>query len=162
MNCREFFCRNIGTTLGTTVATTLTMALALAAPVQAENPELVQSPPMKYSVEPTLSGMAGEVKPQWLNATGVVGGNQYRLVIYADAAYLDMVVTQSSGAKCSIKRYKAANAEGAPTAPAQSSLALPLGAESLMMRLAQSPATQYVYLYNEAAIGSCIVWLQAS
>ncbi len=117
---------------------------------------------MKYSVEPTVSGMAGAVKPQWLNATGVVGGNQYRLVIYADTAYVDMVVTQSPGAQCSIKRFKAANAEGAPTALAQSSLALPRSAESLMMRLAQSPATQYVYHYNEAPIGSCIVWLQAS
>ena len=136
--------------------------LVASVPAGAESPELVQSPPMKYSVEPTVAGMAGEVKPQWLNATGVVGGNQYRLVIYADAAFVDLVVTQSSGAKCSIKRYKAANAVGAPMAPAQSSLALPVGAESLMMRLAQSPATQYVYLYNEAAIGSCIVWLQAS
>ena len=137
-------------------------ALALVAPARAEGPELVHSPPMKYSVEPTVSGMAGEMKPQWLNATGVVGGNQYRLVVYADAAYLDMVVTQSSGAKCSIRRFKSANADGVPTGVAQGSLALPGGAESLMMRLAQSPATQYVYLYNEAAIGSCIVWLQAS
>ena len=144
----------------TALATAAAMTMAVAA--RAEGPELVQSPPMKYSVEPTVSGMAGEVKPQWLNATGVVGGNQYRLVIYADAAYVDMVVTQSSGARCSVKRFKSANAEGAPTAPAQSSLALPVGAESLMMRLAQSTATQYVYLYNEAAIGSCIVWLQAS
>jgi hypothetical protein len=158
MNCRKICQRRAATALALTVP----LALMLAAPVRAEGPELVQSPPMKYSVEPTVSGMAGEVKPQWLNATGVVGGNQYRLVIYADAAYLDMVVTQSSGAKCSIKRYKAANAVGAPTAPAQSSLVLPVGAESMMMRLAQSPATPYVYLYNEAAIGSCIVWLQAS
>jgi len=158
MNCRKICQRRAATAL----ALAMPWALLLAAPVRAEGPELVQSPPMKYSVEPTVSGMAGEVKPQWLNATGVVGGNQYRLVIYADAAYLDMVVTQSSGAKCSIKRYKAANAVGAPTAPAQSSLVLPVGAESLMMRLGQSPATQYVYLYNEAAIGACIVWLQAS
>ena len=154
MNYREFSFRG--------AVTLATAALVAVAPARAEGPELVQSPPMKYSVEPAVTGMAGEVKPQWLNATGVVGGNQYRLVIYADTAYVVMVVTQSSGAKCSIKRFKSANADGAPTAPAQGSLALPVSAESLMMRLAQSPATQYVYLYNEAAIGSCIVWLQAS
>ena len=141
---------------------TLTAALLAAQPLRAEGPELVQSPPMKYSVEPTVTGMAGEIKPQWLNATGVVGGNQYRLVLLADTAYVDLVVTQSSGAKCTIKRFKSASADGAPAMPAQSSLALPNGAESLMMRVAQSPATQYVYLFNEAAIGSCIVWLQAS
>ena len=133
-----------------------------AQPLRADGPELVQSPPMKYSVEPTVTGMAGDIKPQWLNATGVVGGNQYRLVLLADAAYVDLVVTQSAGAKCAIKRFKSVNADGVPALPVQSSLALPAGAESLMMRLAQSPATQYVYLYNEAAIGSCIVWLQAS
>ena len=145
-----------------TATAAVASVLVVALPAGAEGPELVHSPPMEYSVEPTVTGMAGEVKPQWLNATGVVGGNQYRLVVYADAAYVDMVVTQSSGAKCSIKRFKSANADGAPTGPAQGSLVLPGGAESLMMRLAQSPATQYVYLYNEAAIGSCIVWLQAS
>lgn len=143
-------------------AVAIAAVLLTSEPAWAEGPELVQSPPMKYSVEPTVTGMAGEVKPQWLNATGVVGGNQYRLVLFADTAYVDLVVTQSSGAKCTIKRFKSANAEGVPTAPAQSSLALPGGAESLMMRVAQSAATQYVYLYNESAIGSCIVWLQAS
>lgn len=160
MNCREICGRSNATALA--LAAAMAVGATLPALARAEGPELVHSPPMKYSVEPTVTGMAGEVKPQWLNATGVVGGNQYRLVIYADAAYVDLVVTQSSGAKCSVKRFKAANADGVPTAPAQSSLVLPLGAESLMMRLAQSPATQYVYLYNEAAIGSCIVWLQAS
>ena len=146
------------------LATGIAMAAGpmLATSGFAEGPELVHSPPMKYSVEPTVTGMAGEVKPQWLNATGVVGGNQYRLVVFADTAYVDLVVTQSSGAKCVIKRYKSANADGVPAAPAQSNLPLPGSAESLMMRVAQSPATQYVYLFNEAAIGSCIVWLQAS
>jgi hypothetical protein len=111
MKFRESCIRSAATTLATTMATTVALILAEAA--WAEGPELVQSPPMKYSVEPTVTGMAGEVKPQWLNATGVVGGNQYRLVIYADAAYVDMVVTQSSGAKCSVKRFKSANADGA-------------------------------------------------
>ena len=144
------------------LSVTLATALLAVQPLRAGGPELVQSPPMKYSVEPTVTGMAGEIKPQWLNATGVVGGNQYRLVLLADTAYVDLVVTQSSGAKCAIKRFKSANGDGVPIMPAQNSLALPNGAESLMMRVAQSPATQYVYLFNDAAIGSCIVWLQAS
>jgi hypothetical protein len=145
------------------IATAALAAAALCAgSVLATELEFVQSPPMSYSVTGNERGAAGELKPQWLNATGVVGGSQYRLVAFANSAYLDMVVTQSSGARCAIKRYRSISAEGVPPPAAQGSLALPIGAQSLMMRLAQSADTGYVYLYNEAATGSCTVWLQAS
>jgi hypothetical protein len=71
------------------------------------------------------------------------------------------VVTQSSGATCSIKRYRGANADGVPSGAAIS-LTLPAAAQSLMMRLGQSATSQYVYLHNESATGTCTVWLQAS
>lgn len=128
----------------------------------AADAELVQSPPMSYSVDPMVSGAGGPLEPRWLNATGVVGGSQYRLVVLANTAHLDMVVSQSAGAKCAIRRYRAANADGVPVAPAQATLTLPVGAQSLMMRLAQTAELQYVYLYNDSATGSCTVWLQAS
>ena len=116
---------------------------------------------MLYSVNPMTIGSGGALEPRWLNAMGMVGANQYRLVMLANAAYLDLVVTQSEGAKCSIRRYKAVNADGAPTGPAQANLTLPTHAQSLMMRLAQGADTQYVYLYNESDAGACTVWLQA-
>ena len=143
----------------------LTSALAcvlVAGRAWAADAELVQSPPMNYSVDPMVSGAGGPLEPRWLNATGVVGGSQYRLVVLANTAYLDMIVTQSAGAKCTIRRYRAANADGVPVTPAQATLTLPIGAQSLMMRLAQTAELQYVYLYNDSATGSCTVWLQAS
>lgn len=134
----------------------------VAGHARAAEAELVQSPPMSYSMDPTVTGAGGALEPRWLNATGVVGGSQYRLVVLANTAYLDMVVTQSAGAKCALRRYRSANADGVPAAPAQATLTLPVGAQSLMMRLAQTTELQYVYLYNDSATGSCTIWLQAS
>lgn len=139
-----------------------TATLLASVPVHSADLELVHSPPMSYSVNPLTTGSGGALEPRWLNAMGMVGANQYRLVVLANAAYLDLLVTQSEGAKCSIRRYKAVSAEGVPTAPAQANQTLPTHAQSLMMRLAQGADTQYVYLYNESDAGSCTVWVQAS
>lgn len=137
-------------------------ALILAvAPVHAAEPELVHNPAMSYSVHPMSVGPGGALEPRWLNALGMVGAGQYRLVMLANTAHLDLVVTQSEGAKCSIRRYRTVNAEGAPVGPAQATLTLPLRAPSLMMRLAQGADTQYVYLYNDSDSGACTVWVQA-
>ncbi|MCC7462462.1 MAG: hypothetical protein IT480_08375 [Gammaproteobacteria bacterium] len=138
------------------------IGLALGGQTIAADAELVHSPPMAFSVDPVVSGRGGALEPRWLNAMGMVGGNQYRLVVLANTAHLDMIVTQSAGAQCSIRRHRAASAEGVPVAPAQAALTLPVGAQSLMMRLAQAPELQYVYLYNDSPTGSCTVWLQAS
>jgi hypothetical protein len=123
--------------------------------------ELVQSPPMLFSVPETMPSGVRNVSPLWLSGSGTVGANQFRLVAVADAGIVDLVVTQSSGAKCSIKRYRSANADGDPSGTA-TSLALPVAAQSLMMRLGQNATLQYVYLYNESVTGTCTVWLQAS
>jgi hypothetical protein len=148
---------NAGMAVLAAAATMLT-----SVPARSADLELVHSPPMNYSVNPLTTGAGGALEPRWLNAMGMVGANQYRLVVLANAAYLDLLVTQSEGAKCSIRRYKAVNAEGVPTGPAQADLTLPTHAQSLMMRLAQSTDTQYVYLYNESSAGACTVWVQAS
>jgi hypothetical protein len=116
---------------------------------------------MAFSVPETMPSGGQVISPLWLNGSGVVGGNQYRLVVLADTGIIDLVVTQSSGAKCSIRRYRGANADGVPSGAAIS-LTLPVAAQALMMRLGQSAALQYVYLYNESVSGTCTVWLQAS
>jgi hypothetical protein len=139
----------------------VTWAVIRAASAAEVEPEFVQSPPMAFSVPETMPSGGKEISPLWLNGSGVVGANQYRLVVLAETGIVDLVVTQSSGAKCSIKRFKGANADGVPSGAA-TSLTLPAAAQSLMMRLGQNAALQFVYLYNESVSGTCMVWLQAS
>jgi hypothetical protein len=142
---------------GAAVAWTVVRA-ASAADVE---PEFVQSPPMVFSVPETMPIAGKDLSPLRLSGSGVVGANQYRLVVVAESGIIDLVVTQSSGAKCSVKRFKGANADGVPSGAA-TSLTLPVAAQSLMLRLGQNAALQYVYLFNESVSGTCTVWLQAS
>jgi hypothetical protein len=116
--------------------------------------------PVPFGQPGAERGQDGSLHPAWLYGYGQVGPNAYRLVLVAQAGSIDLYLTQGADAACSIKRFKSADATGKPVGVAVNSVAVPTGATSLMMRLAQSSTHSYVYLYNESEYGSCAVSVQ--
>jgi hypothetical protein len=140
-------------------ATCLVATLMMLAPFVSVGQDaqlLNESMNVTTSASPARSG---DVRPTWIYGSGTVQASQYRLLVVANTNFVDLVVYATSGSKCSIKRAAARDVNGVPIKPAVA-LALLNNEQNVAMRLSQSAAVSFVYLYNDANSGTCTAYVQ--